>query len=413
MKKYFLLFIIPVILFSDGCKKNNDTDTGKTVLFTFNVMPKFIPTDLSVIVFLNDSLGNVIADTLCTQPGRYIFYDNKGNAPSRFSVTVVTYRFFVHNFLVTLNTWEDISTSEWFLAGTTADSTGHAAVTLDNLPSSPGLVLYSTAGYSNLTSEPGPQTMMLYRNTDHFYARVNTSQGPRYKWVDGIMPGQAYHVDMSTADSSAVDLVTFPMTAQYYEATIYGYDDPDYQSKTPYTVEQLLGNGNPVNSVTVSHPLIESLYFLTNLHLLDSWTSGYSWDYRTKGIPASFQKIDADLSGVMPSTGQVTFQAGGNFNVAGASWVFYANNNQVFNWNIFGPESKRNFKLPQLSRSFMETFPVLAVDSLQFDRAQLYNYPELSSYQELIQRNFMMSNVVLPKMYALNVASVSFAQGKK
>ncbi len=58
--------------------------------------------------------GNVIADTLVRQNGTYTMYAKPGSvAPERFSVTIVTFAFFVHNFMVTMNTYMGIPRSDW------------------------------------------------------------------------------------------------------------------------------------------------------------------------------------------------------------------------------------------------------------------------------------------------------------
>jgi hypothetical protein len=408
-----LFFLFSNLMLFTGCKKDNDDAPAAPVtIFTVNFTDNYINPQLNAIVFISDMTGKLLSDTLVSGNGSIQVQVPSGTqVPSEFMVSIVTWEFFIHNFLVSINTYNAISKSTWTFTGHRADTVGRVTISLNNVPPHTGPVLFSNAGYSNVTFITDNRINNLYRSPDDLYIHLLTSEGPRYKWISGITKGGTYNIDMAQSELPVLQDISFPITSVYYEGVITGYQGQDMESPLYFLVDELLGDGIPVNSIPVSYPPSHFTAFHTELSLITDWSSPSTYSYWVDGaIPAAFKKIDADVITLSSSTGRADFTATGAYNVSNANWSFSATNNLIFEWNVYGPDSTTVMILPELSPSMHQMFPDLSIDSLTLQNIRLLNFYGLSSYNDFITK--MFADIPTVGMKHMEASTVKRVPGK-
>jgi hypothetical protein len=196
---------------------------------------------------------------------------------------------------------------------------------------------------------------------------------------------------MAQTEIPVTQSITFPVNAVYYETRINGYRESNTQSPFNYLIDESFGDGNPVSFVEVSYPASKFSAFHTQLSLTTDWSSPNTYFYRYDGtIPTLFKMTDASVTGTSPAPGTIEFSTAGSYNVSNANWKFSAANNQIFDWNIYAPDSIKKLFLPALPPSILHEFPVLKMDSLVLDHIELQNFYGFSTYGEVIDKVFII-----------------------
>jgi hypothetical protein len=389
--------IVLLILFISltGCKKNSPGPDSGNPLLTVNFTDKFIPDQLSAIVFISDANGNLLADTTCRSNGQYLIYpENDRKVTSTIMVTVVNYEVVMHILEVHLNTYTKVTPySEWTLKGTKPDSVGHSVVNLTNLPAITGPILYSNAGFHNLTFRSSNCIQLMYKTPDELYVRIRTAGVDKYKWQEGIVPGNTYTVDMSDAIAADHHTITFPFNVKDYEVVVSGYTGANFDSPLTHRTDEILSDGIAVNSIRVAFPPALFSGYISDLMLHETYQSDVQWFSHSLGnIPDQFRKIDATVTSVAVNGQQVVKVAAGTYKVWGANWQFYSSGEQSFDWNIYGPDTTSVLKLPVIAPAVSAFFTSICMDSLQYQYIQLDDYPNLSDYNEVLQKLFVTSS---------------------
>ena len=382
-----MLLIIGLI----SCKKEKNTASPLSPILTLNFTEKFIPDQLPVIVFISDRAGKVITDTTCSSNGTYILYPPDGKSiPENFMVTIVNSELYWHNLMAHINTYANVAKgSEWTLKGTKLDTVGMATVSLVNLPALSGSILYSNSGYSNTTFNPLDRIALLYKSPDDLYVKIQTSGGQLYKIVKDISRNGNYSVDMSDAMQTISHVISFPMSAENYEAALFGYKDANNDSPIPVMADNLISDGLSVNSIHLNYPADVFSGFHTNIMIQETYTSDATWFYHTEGaIPGEFRKTDADIQIMQPKRGGLVIQSSGTYNMVAAHWEFVDHALVFYEWQIYSPDTTKTFILPEITPAFKRMFPSISLDSLNFQYAELTDLLTLASYNELINRLF-------------------------
>lgn len=382
-----MLFLVGFI----SCKKEKNAPPPLSPILTLNFTEKFIPDQLPVIIFISDPEGKVITDTTCRSNGTYVLYPPEGKSiPENFMVTVVNSELYWHNLLVHINTYTNVAKgSEWTIKGTKPDTVGMATISLVNLPTLSGPILYSNSGYSNTTFNPLDRIALLFKSPDDLYVKIQTSGGQRYKIAKDIVRNGNYSIDMSDAMQAESHAISFPISAENYEAELYGYKDANYDSPIPILADDLISDGLSVNSVNLYYPPSVFAGFHTKLMLQETYTSDATWYYQTEGaIPGEFRKIDADILSMQPKTGGLVIQSSGTYDMIAAHWEFIDQALAFYEWQIYSPDTTRTLILPEITPAFKRMFPTISLDSLIFQYAELTDFQNLASYDELINKLF-------------------------
>ncbi|MEI6433755.1 MAG: hypothetical protein WCP32_02845 [Bacteroidota bacterium] len=388
-KIFLMLFYIAVCgtVVCSCKKKDNSTDPGKQWLMTVNFKDDYINPKLKAIVFVSDANGNPLADTMVAGNTNVLLYSEKTATPP-FQVTIVKWEPDMHNFLVTISTYQNVTPSEWTLQGRRLVSTGEATINLQNVPNHSGPILYSNSGYSNLTFATAGNKHPIYQLPDDLYIKLSSPSGSLYKWTNGIIPGETYDVDLSDMKTAEPHTITFPVATQDFHVKVYGYRDTSYLS-LPIAADELIGNGDKVDNVTVSVPPATFSRFRTYIELIESWASPLTYTCsQNDAIPDSFIKLNAAINNINIQGSKTDFNSVGDFTVTSAVWYFHDTENLAFEWTVFGPDTLTTISLPILPPAMKSMFPTLALDSLTFYQFEIINYPKFDSYNAYLENIF-------------------------
>jgi hypothetical protein len=393
MKTRFFKVTILILLLAGfiSCKKEQNDTPPLSPIMTLNFTEKFIPDQLPVIVFLSYPDGKILLDTTCISNGTYVLYPPSGKTiPEKFMVTVVNAETFWHNFKVNINTYTNVAKgSEWTLQGTKPDTIGNARITLENLPTLSGPILYSNSGYHNLTFDPLDRTLLLYKLPDDLYIKIETAGGQLYKYFKDFLQTGNHTINMSNALQPESHPVSFPMQVENYEAELFGYKDADYDSPVPILADYLISDGLAVDSIHLHYPPSIFAGFHTKLMLQETYSSDDTWFFHTEGgIPNEFVKINADILSMQPKKGSMTIQTSGTFDMVAAHWEFVDYSLLFYEWQVFTSDSTSTVLLPEIAPAFKRMFSSISLDSLTFQYAELTDLQNLGSYNELINKLF-------------------------
>ncbi len=305
-------------------------------------------------------------------------------------LTVVRPEIFWHNLMVRVNTYNNVTAgSEWTMEGTNPDTVGMATISLVNLPTLSGPILYSNSGYSNITFNPTDRIALLYQSPDDLDIKIQTGDSHLYKTVQNIVGNGSYSIDMSDARQTENHQVSFPLSAANYDAQLFGYKNEDYDSPIPILSDHLISDGLAVDKINLHYPPAVFSGFHTKLMLQEQYTSEDTWFYHTEGvIPGEFVKINAGILAMQPQTGSLTLQTNGNFDMVTAQWEFIDHALMFYEWQVFAPDSAQKIILPEIPPAFRKMFPTISLDSLTFQYAEITDFYSLSSYTELTRTVF-------------------------
>jgi hypothetical protein len=229
----------------------------------------------------------------------------------------------------------------------------------------------------------------VFTSPDDLYIMLKTATGPFFKWEKGILAGESYNIDLTAMESAATKVIAFPGLVQDYHVKISGYKDPGDLLNLPIATDELIGDGTKTGEVSVSYPPAVFENFRTDMQMIESWNSPYSYLYSKFGpVPESFVKLDATVNLVSTASGYAHFQSIGTFTLSAASWNFTDAQNLAFDWTVYGPDTLTTITLPELPPSMQRMFPTLAPDSLRLTRFEPVRYPDFSTYSLFLEKLF-------------------------
>ncbi len=386
------MFLIALCISVISCKKH-ETDPSPQApwLMTVNFTDEFINPKLKAIVFISDSRGVSLADTLVSGNPRIVM-QGKAAISLPLQVTIAKWEPDMHNFLVSVNTYLNVYPSEWTIRGNRPVSDGDATVTLANIPAHSGPILYSTSGYSNLTFITSNSKNPVYRTPDDLYIRLITQGGQLYKWEHGVIAGNTYETDLSSMGQSQLRAVTFPFQAQDFKAIVEGNRDTSDISALSQVTDEQIGDGTAVNSVMLGFPANVFQNFHTYIELIESWASPLTYSYSKEGqIPQAFIKTNAMINLFQTTGSSARFAGSGIYSVSKVRWNFQDTARLAFDWIVYGPDTLSTVKLPLLPPSMTSMFPTLAPDSLKLYQIELIHYPAIKSWNDFLEMSFSPS----------------------
>jgi hypothetical protein len=419
MKTRFFLLSILVLLLAGitSCKKDaNETPPALSPILTLNFTDKFITDQLPVIVFLSGPDGKTILDTTCGSNGTYVLYSPEGKVtPGRFMVTFVRAETFWHNFMVNINTYTNVAKgSEWTIKGTNPDTIGNAHVTLQNMPTLSGPILFSNSGYHNLTFDPLDRTLLLYKVPDDLYVKIQTPSGQLYKYFKDSLQTGSKTFNMSNALKPESHHVSFPMKAENYEVEVFGYKNEDYDSPLPILADYLISDGFATDSIRLYYPPAIFAGFHSKFMLQETYSSDATWFYNTEGaIPGEFVKINADILSMQPGKGSVDVQTSGNFDMVGAHWEFIDHTLLFYEWQVYAPDTTGKIILPEIPPAFTRMYPTIGLDSLLFQYAEVTDLQKPGTYDELITKLFDPAHPTQMDRYDASILRKNYVRKKK
>jgi hypothetical protein len=384
-----LLFSILLAFLFFSCRKKEETpDPGKPLLMKINVTENYFHPQLGGVIFLSDNKGNTLTDTYCHGgEGTYTFYGATGSsAPSSISVTIARYEPFWHSFSIRIETYTRVSPGEWTLSGSRADTIGHADPVFVNIPSHNGPLLISTSGYSNLTFTPGLFPVSLYKSPDNLYIGIPVPGGFKYKWFENLVSGSSDTLDLSGGSDAVIHTLRLAdQPVSYYECRVDGYREASFDSPVPYRIFDLPGNENPGGLLSLYYPPGIFQGYHTWVKIVEDWTSGTEFEFQTDGqLPASFIKIQAQVTKLNSSGYQAEIAATGALDALSGTWNFQSPYQGMVEWVVFGPDTTTQLKIPEPAPALLLAFPWLSRDSLTLIHAELTDLSKVQGYSAMV-----------------------------
>jgi hypothetical protein len=384
-----LFFAVFASVIIPGCSKKQDDPAvpGKQLLMTIRFTGDYINPKLKAIVFVSDMAGNPLADTTVSGNPTVSLFTSQAAAPP-YQVTIVKWEPDMHNFLVTMNTYLYVMPGEWTIRGNRPVSSGNATYSLRNVPTHQGPILTACSGHSNLTFATSG-TLPVFEPPDNLYVKLNTAQGPLYKWAAGLVAGAGLDIDLALMDAASEHTISFPVPALDFIARLQGFHDTDHTADLPVLTDEILGDGTARDKVVVSYPPSSFASFQTYVEMIENWTSGITYFYTKSGaIPNAFAKTSAMVSGIEASGSRVSFSATGSFTLTSAQWFFLDAANLAFEWTVHGPDTITAMTVPGLPEAMTAMFPSLSPDSLHLGHLELTGYPAAASYPAYLKLMF-------------------------
>lgn len=390
--KYIIIAIISLIFIS-GCKKDDKPGPVpvQQEIMKLNFTNDFIPDPFKVIVSISLPDGSLYADTSFSDNGTHSVMTETAtdSVPASFSVTIIRYDLYWHNVLIQMNTFQDVSKGEWTIAGIYADTIGQATVSMENIPEHSGLILYSNQGYYNYTTSVNPQTCRIYADPDDFYLKMKTSAGQRFKWLSNFSAGNQYTLDLSSMEVPDSSEVSFPFSAGYYEARLWGFANDDYELSKAFLFDMVLAGLQPKDKVMLNYPPGEFTNYRTYMLLRESFVTNTEYFCNTIGaIPTAFTSIDATISDAQLSGNVITLSTSGQYDSEKAYLYYSTPANEIFEWNIYAPANSANIIVPEISPLLVETFPSSDTAHFELRNSELIDFDGINSYGEMIQALF-------------------------
>lgn len=395
MKKLlFVSLLVSLLPFLSCSKKSDPASETKPLIATVHIPQNFFNPVLGGVISVSDMNGVFLADTYCEGSGTYYLYGKEGSTiPSGIQLTVTRAEPYWHSFRIIIETYTGLSSHEFSLSGSRADTVGSIRPVFINAPQHTDGILVSTSGYSNLTSSLNSIPIPLYRSPDDLYIGYPTSGGFRYKWIPSLQKNNKDTIDLSSLLVPESSTISFPLAMKYFECTVDGYTDLNYNSPYFHTLNEIIEGGTSISSFRVYYPPAVFQGFHTSIMATEEILSSESWFYHVDGqIPAVFKKINAAISGIIPASGGIRISANGSMDAVSGTWEFQNPFQGLVTWTVYGGDTVRTIKLPGISPALNQMFPWLDADSLSFANARLYEMPAVANYQELVDILFSKTN---------------------
>ncbi|MBU1010053.1 MAG: hypothetical protein KKD74_07960 [Bacteroidetes bacterium] len=390
MKKWhtiWLLAFVPVLL--AGCKKDKQPTPPPpdTTLMEVELYNHFVPQPLKSYLFVSDHAGKVIAATECAADGSYVLMGDEGVAvPETFQVSILHFDIYWHSILLNIQTFQQVSRDSWKIGGSNPDTIGTVKVEYANLPDGHGAILLSTPGYYNLTASANPSKLNLYRNNDPVLVKQQKhADGPRYFWIDQVVPGQLVPVDFNAMVPAAEQSTSLPFDVAFCEASLSGFQQAFTPESLPMVCHIDFGNGQLQNFIRWSFPADRFTDFQTEISLPDPLAIDNRFIDRSFGpIPAVFNKLDVGIDIVSGAGPEVKLNTSGDFNVLAVKFSDLGPGEELLNWVVYTSDTTTQIRLPELPAMITDFFTGLRRDSMQLEYVETRQYRDFQSYGEFV-----------------------------
>jgi hypothetical protein len=189
--------------------------------------------------------------------------------------------------------------------------------------------------------------------------------------------------------------VTFPFSAGYFEARLWGFADENYELSKAFLFDLILASLQPQDKVSLHYPPGKYPNYRTNLMIRESFFMNTVYYCNTIGeIPASFNQIGAAISEVQKSGNLITIEASGQYDASRSKLYFASQANEIFEWFIYSPFGQDSMITPDISPILSQIFPSVDTANFQLKNLELIDLHYLNSYQEMLDALF---NIQTPR----------------
>ena len=361
----------------------------KNLLFTANFTNDWLaPEDEEGLLFISDLEGNLLDEASWSGNAVVEFEQSPSMEmiPDMISVTTIYSK---PNGDVYLTTNLGIPTgSYWTLKGYPYHKNELDQIEFDfqNVPDHHGYIISSqwNRRYSYLGLPQYPYTFDVYENPADIYFMLNTiNSGVQYLWLNNAVTGN-YQVDFANLNPTSSKNIDFQESSGSFSKYLYGYTNSVSFYTGNYLIDYDYGHSLVGTTVDVHYPPSYFTDYKTILSLYDSEDSNDSYYQLTYGdIPDLFTKIDADFSFVNVSQDNYQIETIGTYDEIGTRWRI-GDYDPYIGWIVYGPPDITQYSLPTLPGLASQYNPNIDNGSFTLNYSFLSDYPQLSSYYEMM-----------------------------
>ncbi|MFC1565897.1 hypothetical protein ACFL4B_03030 [Candidatus Neomarinimicrobiota bacterium] len=388
-----VILIIPLLLLYT-CEDNDQKYFD--LLFEATFSNNFAADTIESFLVIQDTLGNVLADTSWSGDTHFKLYSSKnGDVPEYISVTFITKG---PSENATLHTyykipskshwiWDDINIEDKFV--------GKINLSFINIPSHSDASL-SVKGwhpYLHQIVEGQTYSVKTLSEESDILLMLKTDNGAIYKWITDIPVGSNMEVDLSSYQ--VANEVTIPNTNK-----CTSYLDGYFNTSTHHLTKAYRLITNSFDNYQDDDIKVYYPNNVTSFHLrITYYEVEYedplwhnTWYQRTFGeLPLEFVMIDANAEIMNSDIDDLVIYRNGSFD----QYDLYFTDAKRNTWIISMNPSIGSTKLPQLPTSVYDTYTELDRSNFNLSEITLLDYVGINSQEELIDILFKTDNVYI------------------
>ena len=358
-----------------------------------------------VVIFLSKENGELI-EALEVQNGDIIELDRPTNfIEDQFTITIFEART-LSGGVNTYNiwSWRGVNPGSFKRIGNhDFNKLTEANISFQNIPEHNGSLVSSPYRHRSDDNLPEQVRVNVYGPDESLgFVRLNRVSGPAYKVVDALQPGENRAIDLSdlrTDFGSRVisvpgnDYSTIRLELDFFSLA------NDFNSYR-YRVEDIFDSNPPAGLDQVPYAYPED--FLNNdtydldiyLHTL---FGSSRMNYLGNILPTAFESLSADIDFI--STDRTDFQVNVNtidpYDVMFSSWTYINFGGQgstsIIVYLIFSAPDDQSYSFPEFPDLIETEFPDFDITNLTLAEVGIYDFSQISSYEENIDLVFRQS----------------------
>jgi hypothetical protein len=371
------------------------------VVFTANFTNDWLlSTEGTGLLFISDSDGAVLAETTWVGNRSLDLRAAAGvtMVPGRIDVTVATRDASGEH--VSLVTNRGVSPRGWTWRGRSrpefGETPGEVTLTFTGAPNLIGFVVSSPwADEQDYAGPlPGQMAFPLHDQSNNLFVIYGTRSGAaRYKWFNGVTTGGTgqYAADLTGAAAAGQKTVTLPAEGQAYAASLYGFPTAGNHHAGVYLLSTA-GSTSHASSTVLYYPTGSVITdFMSRIRVNDTADGKSYWGEARTGtigaIPSSFTVIGATLGFLNESPSSFSMLVLGEADQVRSCWQAQGGGSD-YRWFIYSSASDLDYALHELPPTFNTLFGGVATGAFALQYAELIDYPQLDSYDDVIAETF-------------------------
>lgn len=354
-------------------------------LLKVNVTDNWLDYRDNSYIFVSDSLGNLLADTIITGDGEYLLFSQNKDISGLKEISVsFTEDPYYHS---VITTYMNIPVgSEWIFKGHTVPS-GLYSVSLNfqNVPYYSSYVI--STKWNNLYSEYLPGTYYFPESPTDIYLKLNTSSGVKYLWMENVTDGATLTNDLSNMSSTIEKNITgFDPNNIGIQLYLEGLYEDNYFARQLLDQDWIYENASSLN---LHYPPDKFTNYATSFaETHDEGRLVYYYLTHRGELPQEFTRMDADFSFINESYANFTINASGDFIMVRTVWSTSAGE-----WRVYSNKNTTHYVLPYLPTA-VENHYYITREEAFLQKTSIEKLTEIETYDDLINIRFVNGDYV-------------------
>ncbi len=367
------------------------SDLILTANFTSGWLPQSQGTGM---LFVSAADGTLLAELTWSESGSFAVQPLEGvtQVPGKVSVTVVTHDATGQSVSIVTN--RGVMPASWTWQGRQRPQfETPSAITLvfENNPNQIGYVVSSPwADDQNYTiSLPSQLEFLLHDASNDLFVVYGLLNGsPRYKWFNDVTVGTGeYTANLQGATAAGKKSVGLPGGNAAHVARLYGFPEEGNHHAGVYLLSTT-GSNTSEDEADLYYP--SGLTDFMSRIRVDAGSGTKYWSETRTGsmttLEADFAVNNGDLVYAAQAPTGFSAAISGSVDQLRTCWQVAGAN--TYRWFVYSAPSDKVYALPALPPDFVTLFGEAAVDAFVLQYAELIDYPQLTTFDEVITTTF-------------------------